>query len=239
MLKPLALALLALLFAAPASAQLAFGLTTHDFGEIEEGVEARHTFVFENEGDRPLTLRAVRPSCGCTTPSFTTEPVGPGERGQIVVAYDSEGRPGPFRRSIRVTADAGGDAVEETLYITGTVQQEALAAGVPQGNVLFDTDAHDVGTVAADREVSRVFKMQHTGRRPIRVTGVKSFPEGLHVVAPTAPVFAGDLVDIRVTVPAGAADGPFDYGVVLTTDDEAQPTKSLRLTGVMTPAPTQ
>jgi hypothetical protein len=239
MIKHLFIIALAVLLAAPASAQLSFGLTTHDFGEIQEGVEATHTFVFTNDGDQPLTLRAVRPSCGCTTPSFTTEPVAPGEQGQVVVAYDSEGRPGPFRKSIRVTAEAGDDQLDETLYITGDVQQEVLTAGAPQGNVLFDADAHDVGTVSTGQQVSHVFKMQHTGQRPIRITDATSVPEGLHIVAPTTPVFADDLVNIRVTVPAGAAEGPFDYGVVLTTDDEAQPTKSLRLTGVMAPALTQ
>lgn len=233
MLRFLSLVALTLLLAAPASAQLSFAVTTHDFGEIQEGLEPTHTFILTNEGQEPLKLRAVRPSCGCTTPSFTTDEIAPGATGEIVVAFDSQGRPGPFRKSIHVTAEAGGETAEETLYITGDVKRETLTTGAAQGNVLFDADAFDVGTVAADRQVSHVFKMQHTGQRPIRITEATSHPDGLHVVYPTTPVFAGDLVDIRVTVPAGAASGAFDYAVVLTTDDEAQPVKSLRLTGVM------
>lgn len=225
--------LLLLLLAAPASAQLSFATTTHDFGEMEEGAQPQHTFIMTNEGSAPLTLRSVRPSCGCTTPSFTSEAIEPGDSGEIVVAYDSNGRPGPFRKSIRVTAETGGEMIDETLYITGDVKQKTLAAGVPQGNLLFDSDAFDFGTVSVDRPASHVFQMQHAGGRPIRITEVKSYPEGLDIEVPTTPVFADDLVDVRVTVPAGAADGSFDYAVVLTTDDEAQPVKSLRLTGVM------
>lgn len=238
MLKYVAPLALLLFLAAPAAAQLSFAATTHDFGEIVEGAEAQHTFVFTNDGAEPVKLRAVRPSCGCTAPSFTTDVVAPGATGEIVVAYDSKGRPGPFRKSIHVTAEAGEESVKETLYITGTVEQESLTTAAAQGSVLFDTDAFDFGTVAADREASHVFKMQHAGQRPIRITEAKSHPEGLHVVVPTAPVFADDLVDIRVTLPAGAAEGPFDYAIVLTTDDEVQPTKSLRLTGMMEPAST-
>jgi hypothetical protein len=222
-----------LLLAAPASAQLSFVTTTHDFGEIEEGVEPQHTFILTNDGSAPLTLRSVRPSCGCTTPSFTTEAIEPGKTGEIVVAFDSNGRPGPFRKSIRITAETGGEMIDETLYITGDVKQQTLASGVPQGSVLFDKDAFDLGTVSTDRQVSHVFKMQHAGGRPIRITEAKSYPDGLDIEVPTTPVFADDLVDVRVTVPAGAAQGAFDYAIVITTDDAQQPVKSLRLRGVM------
>lgn len=223
--------LLLLLLAAPASAQLSFVNTTHDFGEIEEGAQPQHTFVLTNDGSAPLTLRSVRPSCGCTAPSFTAEAIEPGDTGEVVVAFDSNGRPGPFRKSIRITAETSGEMIDETLYITGDVKRRTLAAGVPQGSVLFDTDAFDLGTVSADRSVSHVFQMQHAGGRPIRITEAKSYPDGLDIEVPTTPVFADDLVEVRVTVPAGATQGAFDYAIVLTTDDARQPVKSLRLRG--------
>ena len=31
-----------------------------------------------NDGDAPLRLVSVRPSCGCTSPEWTKEPVAPG-----------------------------------------------------------------------------------------------------------------------------------------------------------------
>lgn len=233
MLKLTSLLALLLFIAAPASAQLGFATTTHDFGAIDEGETVAYTFVLTNRGGEPLTLRSVRPSCGCTTPSFTTEPIEPGGAGEIVVEFNSQGRPGPFRKSIGVTAMAGEKAVNETLYITGDVKQPGLSEGVAQGSLLFDTDAHDFGPVALDQQVSHVFKVQHTGTRPVRITEAKTYPDGLHVVFPDGPIFADDLVDVRVTVPAGAADGDFDYAIVLQTDDEDQPSKSLRLTGTM------
>lgn len=233
MLKSLfTLAAAAVLLAVPARAQLLFSTTTHDFGDLTEGAMATYTFTFTNDGSVPLKLRSVRPSCGCTAPTFTTESVAPGETGEIVIAYNSQGRPGPFRKSIEVTAEAGDATVDETLYITGDVASATISAatGVPQGSVIFDTDAFDLGRVTSDQQRSHVFKMQHTGTKPIRITEAKSYPAGLHVVYPTTPIFAGDLVSIRVTIP-DIAEGDFDYAVVLVTDDEAQPAKSLRLTG--------
>ena len=232
-MKLLSLVTLLLFLAVPAQAQLGFATLEHDFGKIQEGAKVTYTFVVTNRGANPLTIRSVRPSCGCTTPSFTADPIEPGGAGEIVVEFNSAGRPGPFRKSIGVMAEAGEKEVGETLYILGDVKRESLTAGVPQGHLLFDADAHDFGAVAADAQVSHVFKVQHTGARPIKIEEVKTYPEGLHVVTPDGPIFAEDLVDIRVTVPAGAADGDFDYAIVLKTDDEAQPTKSLRLTGAM------
>lgn len=232
MLKSLLALAAAVLLAVPAQAQLSFATPTHDFGVITEGAMATYTFVFSNDGAVPIKIRSVRPSCGCTAPTFTTESVAPGETGEIVVAFDSQGRPGPFRKSIQVTAEAGDTTVDETLYIVGDVARETITAamGAPQGNVVFDTDAFDLGPVVTDQQVTHVFKMQHAGTKPIRITDAKSYPDGLRVVYPTTPVFADDLVSIRVTIPAGGT-GDFDYAVVLTTDDDVQPTKSLRLTG--------
>ncbi len=233
MLKTFAAAALLVLLAAPAEAQLAFATTTHDFGAVTEGAVPTHTFVLTNEGDTALTLTAVEPSCGCTTPSFTTDPIVPGATGEIVVAYDSEGRPGPFRKSIRVAAATGGARLTETLYITGEVEREVLTEGRPQGHLLFDADAFDLGTVAKGREAAHVFRVQHTGTRPVRITDATSTPEGLVILYPNTPLFAGDLAELQVALPGDLADGDFDYAIMLMTDDEAQPAKSLRLTGVV------
>ena len=236
MRKLLALPLLVLVLALPAQAQLGFAVTEHDFGNVEEGAKPSYTFVLTNRGAAPLTLRAVRPSCGCTTPSFTTTPIEPGGAGEIVVEYNSAGRPGPFRKSIHVTAMAGEKEIRQTLYITGDVRRPSLEKGVAQGRLLFDADEHDFGSVSGAQQVSHVFAVEHTGGRPIKIEQVKTYPDGLHVVAPDGPIFTGDRVEVRVTVPAGAAEGAFDYAVVLTTDDADQPTKSLRLTGTMAAA---
>lgn len=232
-MKPLLAAVL-LLLAAPALAQgrLAFATTTHDFGEIAEGEEPTYAFSFTNEGDRPLTLRHVRPACGCTTPSFPAEAVLPGATAQIVVAYDSKGRPGVFRKAIYIVADLGNDELaEETLTITGDVKPVALTDGARQGNAVFDAEVHDLGAVPAGRAVRHVFRMQNAGQLPLRITEARSEPEGAEIVFPNGPIFAGHLVEISVVLPGEAVQGDFDYALVLETDDAGQPAKSLRLHG--------
>jgi hypothetical protein len=83
--------------------QINFEVKTHDFGKINEK-DGPVTYVFEfvNKGDAPLVVSRVQASCGCTTPTWTKEPVEPGKKGMITVTYNVTGRPGLFNKQITV-----------------------------------------------------------------------------------------------------------------------------------------
>lgn len=98
----------------PNAPQFKFENELHDFGEIPEGPQATHEFKFKNIGKEPLVLSNVKASCGCTTPSWTKEPVLPGKEGSIAATYNTQGRPGPFSKAITITSNAG----EATKVIT-------------------------------------------------------------------------------------------------------------------------
>jgi hypothetical protein len=232
-------ALVLLATGARAQGVLYFETLEYDFGTLQEGDEPSYTFVFTNTGDQPVQLRQVRPSCGCTSPSYSTDPVGPGEQGEVVVAYDSHGRPGAFNKTIDVEAD-GAQPSGVTLRITGDVIPASVENGVAQGNVSFDADTRSYPSLKADEPAHHVFRMQNMGERPIRITEARTFDEGVEVTFPDRPVFPEQVVEIAVHVAnVGAvvnARGAMDVAVVLVTDDEAMPTKSLRLTGQVAPA---
>lgn len=97
-----------------ASPQIEFEKKTHDFGTFEEGVQATVTFKFRNTGNAPLVLNSVKPSCGCTSPKWTKEPIAPGEEGSITVTYNSKGRVGNFTKTVTVTHNGEGG----TVYLT-------------------------------------------------------------------------------------------------------------------------
>lgn len=82
-----------------------FAELTHDFGRIVEGEKVKHTFKFKNTGQAPLQVISVKPSCGCTTPSYSKEPVAPGEEGFIEVLFDSGGKQGAQKKTVQVFAN--------------------------------------------------------------------------------------------------------------------------------------
>ena len=99
---------------------ITFEKTEHDFGKINEADgRVSVVFSFKNEGMAPLILSNVRASCGCTTPTWTKEPVEPGQTGSITVTYNPNGRPGRFQKTVTITSNA--TEATKRVYIKGEV----------------------------------------------------------------------------------------------------------------------
>ena len=99
---------------------LTFEKTEHDFGKINEADgRVSVVFTFKNEGMAPLILSNVKASCGCTTPTWTKEPVEPGQTGSITVTYNPNSRPGKFSKTVTVTSNASVSV--QRVYIRGEV----------------------------------------------------------------------------------------------------------------------
>lgn len=97
-----------------------FKTLTHDFGNIKEADgPVTYNFEFTNTGNKPLLIVDVVASCGCTRPEFPTQPIKPGKKGTIKVTYSPIGRPGAFRKSIKVKTN--GTERNSTLIISGVV----------------------------------------------------------------------------------------------------------------------
>lgn len=105
--------------------QIKFDKTEHNFGTFSESSPVvSATFTFTNIGKSPLVIHQAVPSCGCTVPEFTQEPVLPGKSGTIKVTYNGEGRfPGHFKKSITVRTNAEPELVR--LYIEGDMVAKA------------------------------------------------------------------------------------------------------------------
>lgn len=92
---------------------------THDFGKITEGEKVSHVYKLKNTGDNPLVINDVKPSCGCTSPNWTKDPIPPGQEGKIEVQFDSQGKSG--NQSKTVTVMANTDPKVKILKFTGEV----------------------------------------------------------------------------------------------------------------------
>ena len=104
-------------------AQIKFEKTTHNFGTFSEKEPVVScVFTFTNVGEQPLVINQAIASCGCTVAKYTKTPVKPGEKGQIEVTYNGEGKfPGHFKKSITIRTNG---SVEMTrLYIEGDMTE--------------------------------------------------------------------------------------------------------------------
>ena len=86
--------------------EMKFEKTVHDFGTIQEELGAVTTvFEFTNTGNSPVIIQRVLASCGCTTPTYSREPILPGKTGNISARYTTTGRPGTFSKTITVISN--------------------------------------------------------------------------------------------------------------------------------------
>ena len=91
---------------------------SHDFGTIKEADgPVSFTFEFKNTGNKPLIIVDAVASCGCTRPEYTTKPIKPGKKGKVKVTYSPVGRPGAFRKTVKVKTN--GTEKVSTLTISG------------------------------------------------------------------------------------------------------------------------
>ncbi len=128
-----AAALLLVLGAAAADAQEAkasikFDKTIINMGSFSEKDPIQKcVFTFTNKGDMPLVINQAIASCGCTVPTYTKQPINPGQTGEINVTYNGRGKfPGHFKKTITVRTN--GDPEVTRLYIEGDMTAEGGSA---------------------------------------------------------------------------------------------------------------
>jgi hypothetical protein len=105
---------------------MTFEELTFDFGTVAEGEKVSHTYRFTNTGNEPLVLSDAKGSCGCTVPKWPREPIAPGEAGEIIVEFNSQGKKG--QRNQKVTLTANTNPPQTFLSLTGTVNPSGDAS---------------------------------------------------------------------------------------------------------------
>ncbi|MEJ1238167.1 DUF1573 domain-containing protein [Chryseolinea sp. T2] len=206
---------------------------TFDFGMItEEAGPALHEFLFTNNTGRPVKVLSVQASCGCTTPSWSKEPVAPGKTGFIQASYNPKGRPGYFNKSLTVTTDL--DPTPIILSIKGQVQVQGVAASstefqVANGAWKLKTASFNLGKVfMQDESASRDFPFVNAGQKPVTYTGKFVGPKYITVDVKPKTLQPGERGSVRI-VYNGKLKNTYGFqtdNVEILTDDELNPTKS-------------
>ena len=91
-----------------------------DFGTIKEGDKVTKVFKFTNTGKSNLVISNVSATCGCTVPNnWPKEPIEPGDKGQIEVTFNSQGKSGQQVKQITILANTSPG--QNTVALAGIV----------------------------------------------------------------------------------------------------------------------
>lgn len=106
---------------------ISFERTDHDFGTITEGQKVSYTYKVKNTGEAPLIIQSAQPSCGCTVPTWTKEPIPVGQSGFVTAEFDSGGKPGINNKTITITSNTWPKVT--TIRFKAMVTPKAEAVG--------------------------------------------------------------------------------------------------------------
>ena len=95
-----------------------FEKETINYGKIAKSSNGERVFIFTNIGEKPLIIKNIKSSCGCTIPKKPKEPIMPGKKGEIKVSYDTK-RVGGFSKSITIFSNA--KSARKIIKIKGNV----------------------------------------------------------------------------------------------------------------------
>ncbi|MHC4271550.1 MAG: DUF1573 domain-containing protein, partial [Planctomycetota bacterium] len=92
-----------------------------DFGNVFGGSKVTAKIKFTNEGNAPLEITKVKPSCGCMISKLTQKVYQPGESGVINLDYKTKNRSGPSKGYVVInTNDPNQPVVRAELKVNIT-----------------------------------------------------------------------------------------------------------------------
>lgn len=104
-------------------AHLRLDSTYIDMGGIPADSVGEAVMGFRNTGNAPLQILRIFSECGCTVPSYSSDEVMPGEKGEIKIRFNGKNRAaGSFRKALRIRSNA--DNHREVLIVKGRILQD-------------------------------------------------------------------------------------------------------------------
>ncbi|MDR0829159.1 MAG: DUF1573 domain-containing protein [Prevotellaceae bacterium] len=171
-----------------------FNERTHDFGTIrEENGKAVTVFTFTNTSNQVVAIKSVKTSCGCTTPSYSREPIAPNGTGEIKVAYDATGRSGNFSKNITVQIGNDTETKTESLNITGEVtpRPKSVQETYPfkNGDLLMREHILNFGSIIKGETAERTAEVYNNSEKEISLV-FGNIPDFLTVDFDNSPKIA-------------------------------------------------
>ncbi|MFK7799305.1 MAG: DUF1573 domain-containing protein [Aureispira sp.] len=111
-------------------ARIVFEKSSYEYDSIQQGDIIEHEFKFKNVGERPLTIKDVKGSCGCTIGSYPFLDIAPNEESSIKARFDSKGKIGP--QFTTITVYSNGNPKGDVLSLKGVVLPKDDSTTVPE-----------------------------------------------------------------------------------------------------------
>ena len=125
----------------------------YDFGSVEQGKVVEHDFLVENQGNAPLEIYRVVPSCGCTLADLETKNINSGAKVSIKTTFNTSGFWGNKVKTFRIYSN---DPISPSFLLTvqGDVRRD-VTVNPPRiffGDVPKGTSPMKAATITASKD---------------------------------------------------------------------------------------
>lgn len=212
--------------AAPAP-RIVFETKVYDYDRVRQGQLIRFAFKFKNDGDAPLVIHRIDPSCVCTLAQAPKAPIPPGGSELIEVEFDSLDKYGYNTVFVRVFSndetqqDAPGAEPVTILCLRGEIES-AFEPGQPYIN--FDT-------LSINESLGRSGAITITRRGGFEVKEVLVQPKAGEVTWKAV----ADGVELSLRLTESLPLGRYRDSFVVATNDPKQPRLKVGLSAQVLP----
>lgn len=105
---------------------ITFDKEVFDFGTVEEGHVVETSFKVTNSGKSNLVITDAKATCGCTVPTWPKEPIKPGETADVIVKFNTSGKPNKQSKTVTLTTNTAKG--QEQVKVTGMVTPKNKAS---------------------------------------------------------------------------------------------------------------
>ena len=199
-----------------------------NMGTVAQGDVLSVDFELINEGDEPLEVKAVRPTCGCTVADFDRE-MPPGGKGYVKAKLETRDFSGPISKSILIMTN---DPQDPTVTVVIKTDVHPYVEILPRALVRFNAVQHEpmnqkITVVAGENDPN------------FKVTGVRSSVDFLS--ATIRPLPKGELLagkapqqyEVSLEMKDGAPVGPVNAVLEVETNHPKAKTVPVKVFGVV------
>ena len=199
-----------------------------DLGKVAQGDVLNVEFEIINEGDEPLEIKAVRPTCGCTVADFDRE-IAPGKTGYVKARLETRDFTGPISKSILIMTN---DPQDPTTTVVIKTSVHPYVQVLPRALVRFNAVQHE----PMEQKITVVAEQEE---KDFKVTGVKSSVPFL--LASIRPVPADELLagkssqqyEITLTMEKNPPVGPVNAVLEIETNHPKAKMVPVKVFGVV------
>ena len=196
---------------ATAAPQTAIDQPIFDFGSISQGKKVNHVFTIRNKGNAPLTIKSVRPSCGCTAASTTTSVILPGKTGGIKASFNSTNFAGTIHKTVSVDTN-DPKLPTSILTLKGTVVED----------IQINPKQLNLGQLKVNETTRSTLVIINKGSKPLQLTSVKSSLAQIIAKADRSHLKPGESSKIIVTISPRSGDRLLSGFLSIMTDNPAK-----------------